>query len=127
MGTYGRQIDEAWQAKELLRDLLRPTAKHAHILPDHSAISAARCRFQRFCAERPHLPEPITLAETVDQRWDGIEAYVITGVTDAASKDNNRLIELEAHNAFGFRNREHQRLRSRCAATRRSRREAKPD
>lgn len=126
MGTYGRQIYEAWQAKELLRDLLRLTAKHAHILPDHSAISAARYRFQRFCADRPHLPELITLAETVDQWWDGIEAYVITGITNAASEGNNRLIKLEARNAFGFRNREHQRLRSRCATTRRSRREAKP-
>jgi len=126
MGTYGRQIYEAWQAKELLRDLLRLTAKHAHILPDHSAISAARYRFQAFCADRPHLPELITLAETVDQWWDGIEAYVITGITNAASEGNNRLIKLEARNAFGFRNREHQRLRSRCATTRRSRREAKP-
>ncbi|TKA00116.1 transposase, partial [Actinacidiphila oryziradicis] len=44
----------------------------------------------------------------------------------AASEGNNRLIKLEARNAFGFRNREHQRLRSRCATTRRSRREAKP-
>ncbi|TJZ99790.1 transposase, partial [Actinacidiphila oryziradicis] len=86
MGTYGRQIHEAWRAKELLRDLLRLTAKHAHILPDHSAISAARYRFQRFCADRTHLPELITLAETVDQWWDGIEAYVITGITNAASE-----------------------------------------
>lgn len=29
----------------------------------------------------------------------------------------NRVIKLEARNAYGFRNREHQRLRSRCATT----------
>src|SRR5581483_4116321 len=46
MGTYGKQILDAWKAKELLRDLLRLTSKHAHVLPDSSAISAARYRFQ---------------------------------------------------------------------------------
>jgi len=39
---------------------------------------------------------------------------------------SNRLIKLEASNAFGFRNRANQRLRSRCATTRRNRREAHP-
>ena len=47
-----------------------------------------------------------------------------TGITNAASEGNNRLIKLEARNAFGFRNRENQRLRSRCVTTRRARREA---
>lgn len=126
MGTYGRQIHEAWQAKELLRDLLRLTFKHTHTAPDRSAISAARYRFQSFCADRPHLPELITLAETIDQWWDGIEAYIETGITNAASEGNNRLIKLDARNAYGFRNRANQRLRSRCATTRRSRRQPKP-
>jgi transposase len=126
MGTYGRQIHEGWQAKELLRDLLHLTAKHTHTAPDRSAISAARYRFQSFRADRTHLPELTTLAETVDQWWHGIEAYVTTGITNAASEGNNRLIKLEARNAFGFRNRVNQRRRSRCATTRRSRREAQP-
>lgn len=126
MGTYGRHIHEAWQAKELLRDLLRLTFKHAHITPERSTISAARFRFQNFCADRPHLTELVTFAETVDQWWDGIEAYVTTGITNAASEGNNRLIKLEAGNAFGFRNRGNQRLRSLCATTRRSRRHPKP-
>lgn len=121
MGTYGKQILDAWTAKELLRDLLRLTAKHAHTTPDRSAISAARYRFQAFCADRPYLPELVTLAETVDQWWDGIENYVKTGITNAASEGNNRVIKLEARKAYGFRNRESQRLRSRCATTRRAR------
>jgi transposase len=121
MGTFGKQIHQAWQAKELLRDLLRLTSKHAHTTPDRSAISAARYRFQAFCADRPHLPELTTLAETIDQWWDGIEAYVTTGITNAASEGNNRVIKLEARKAYGFRNRANQRLRSLCATTRRSR------
>ena len=121
MGTYGKQILDGWRAKELLRDLLRLTAKHAHVLPDRSAVSAARYRFQAFCADRPYLVELVTLAETVDQWWDGIENYIKTGITNAASEGNNRVIKLEARKAYGFRNRANQRLRSHCATTRRAR------
>ncbi|MFE7749541.1 transposase, partial [Streptomyces sp. NPDC057428] len=91
-----------------------------------SAISAARHRFLAHVADHAHLPELVTLAETVEQWWDGIETYLTTGITNAASEGNNRLIKLEARNAFGFRNRTNQRLRSRCATTRRSRREPHP-
>ena len=121
MGTYGKQILDAWKAKELLRDLLRLTFKHAHATPDRSAVSAARYRFQAFCADRPYLPELVTLAETVDQWWEGIENYIKTGITNAASEGNNRVIKLEARKAYGFRNRRSQRLRSHCATTRRAR------
>ncbi|MEU1569187.1 transposase [Streptomyces mirabilis] len=55
-----------------------------------------------------------------------MEAYVTTGITNAASEGNNRVIELEARQAYDFRNRANQRLRSRCATTRRARREALP-
>jgi hypothetical protein len=48
-----------------------------------------------------------------------------TGITNAASEDDNLLIKVEARNAFDFRDRANQRLRSRCATTRRSRREAR--
>ncbi|MEV0495272.1 ISL3 family transposase [Streptomyces atratus] len=126
MGTYGRQIFAAWKAKELLRDLLGLAVSSTHVTPDRSRISAARHRFFAYVADHAHLPELVTLAETVEQWWDGIEIYPTTGITNAASEGNNRLIKLEARNAFGFRNRENQRLRSRCAATRRSRREAHP-
>jgi transposase len=121
MGTYGKQILDAWRAKELLRDLLRLTPRHAHTLPDREAVSAARYRFQAFCADRPYMPELVTLAETVDQWWDGIENYIKTGITNAASEGNNRVIKLEARKAYGFRNRGSQRLRSHCATTRRAR------
>jgi transposase len=126
MGTYGKQIYASWQAKELLRDLLRLAPTRAHTTPDRTAISAARYRFHAHVADHAHLPELVTLAETVEQWWGGIEAYLTTGITNAASEGNNRLIKLEARNAFGFRNRENQRLRSRCATTRRGRREAHP-
>jgi transposase len=126
MGTRGRHILAAWKAKELLRDLLRLTVSRARHAPSRSAISNARHAFGAWCADHAFLPELFSLAETVDQWWDGIEAYIWTGISNAASEGNNRLIKLEARNAFGFRNRENQRLRSRCATTRRARREGLP-
>lgn len=73
------------------------------------------------CCLDSHQPELISLAQTIEGWWDGIEAYILTGITNAASEGNNRLIKLEARNAFGFRNPANQRLRSRCATTRRAR------
>ena len=92
--------------------------------PTTSAISAARHRFFAHVADHAHLPELVTLAETVEQRWDGIETYLATGITNPASMSNNRLMKLEAGNASEFRNRANQRLHSRCATARRSRRDA---
>jgi len=126
VGTYGRWILAGWHAKEKLRTLLRLTFKHAHVTPDRTAISAARYEFTRHCIDS-RQPELLTLAQTVDEWWDGIEAYILTGITNAASEGNNRLIKLEARNAFGFRNPTNQRLRSRCATTRRARRDRLPD
>lgn len=120
MGTYGRWILKGWHAKEKLRALLRLTAKHSHTNPDRSAISNARYDLMTHCLDS-HQPELITLAQTVDDWWDGIENYIHTGITNAASEGNNRLIKLEARNAFGFRNPTNQRLRSRTATTRRTR------
>ncbi|MFI6063452.1 transposase [Streptomyces sp. NPDC051286] len=86
MGTYGKQIYAAWQAKELLRDLLAPAVSRSHVTPDRSAVSAARHRFLAHVADHAHLPELVTLAETVEQWWDGIETYLTTGITNAASE-----------------------------------------
>jgi transposase len=122
IGTYGKQVYQAWQAKELLRDLLRLTSKHSHVTPDRAAISQARYAFQAFCADRPYLPELVSLAQAVDDWWDGVEAYVLTGVTNAGSDGVNRLVKLDARNAFGYRNPANQRLRGRAATTRKTRR-----
>jgi transposase len=98
----------------------------ARACPGCGVFSTRLKDYPAYVADHAHLPELVTLAETVEQWWDGIETYLTTGITNAASEGNNRLIKLEARNAFGFRNRENQRLRSRCATTRRSRREAHP-
>ncbi|MGW3635127.1 ISL3 family transposase [Streptomyces sp. NPDC005122] len=61
MGTYGRQVYAAWQAKELLRDLLGLAVSRTHVTPDRSVISAARHRFAAHVADQAHLPELVTL------------------------------------------------------------------
>jgi hypothetical protein len=61
------------------------------------------------------------LASTVSTWWPEILAAITTGVTNAGSEGVNRLIKTDARCAFGYRNPVNQRLRARCATTRRAR------
>jgi transposase len=61
------------------------------------------------------------LATTVSTWWPQILAAITTGITNAASEGINRLIKTDARCAFGYRNTATQRLRARCATTRRTR------
>jgi hypothetical protein len=58
--------------------------------------------------------ELVTLAQTIQAWWNEIEAFIATGISNAKSEGINRVIKLEARNAYGFRNPHNQRLRSRC-------------
>ncbi len=121
LGAAGEQILAAWIAKEELRALLAlaRTGASGH------RISQRLWAFYRWCADTD-IPELHRLAGTVEAWWPQIEAFILTGVTNAASEGVNRLIKLEARNAFGFRNPANQRLRSRCASVRAASRRAKP-
>jgi transposase len=81
--------------------------------------------FHQWCADTD-TPEPHRLARTIHAWWPQIEAFILTGITNAASEGINRLIKPEARNAFGFRNPTNQRPRSRCASIRASWRRTKP-
>lgn len=121
LGQAGDEILAAWIAKEELRTLLAlartSTSRHQ--------ISHRLWTFYRWCADT-NITELHRLARTIQDWWPHIEAFIFTGITNAASEGTNRLIKLEARNAFGFRNPINQRLRSRCATTRAARRQAKP-
>lgn len=67
------------------------------------------------------LPEMERLANTVSTWWPQILAAITTGLTNAASEGINQLIKTDARSAFGYRNPANQRLRTRCATTRRAR------
>ena len=60
-------------------------------------------------------------ATTIEQWWPAIEAFIHTGITNAASEGINRVGKFVARNAYGFRNPVNQRIRVRCATTRRGR------
>jgi hypothetical protein len=76
----------------------------------------------------PDYPQWVTppaglqrLATTVETWWPEILAFLHTGSTTAGSEGTNRLIKTVARDAYGFRNPVNQRLRTRCATTRRAR------
>ena len=111
----GRPILAAWNAKEDLLDLL---ALHG-TGPDRAAISRLLTKFYESAASG--LPEIERLAKTVSVWWPEILAAISTGVTNAGSEGVNRLIKTDAGCAFGYQNPVNQRLRARCATTRRAR------
>ncbi|MFD7491046.1 transposase [Streptomyces sp. NPDC059832] len=69
-------------------------------------------------ADLPELQRPAT---TVETWWPEILAFLHTGITNAGSGGTNRVIKTIARDAYGFRNPGNQRLRTRCATTRRAR------
>nr|WP_309227483.1 transposase [Micromonospora thermarum] len=112
----GAPILAAWNAKEDLLDLLavartQPSREHIHRLLH---------RFYARCAASD-LPELHRLATTIETWWPQILAFLTTGITNAGSEGTNRVIKTIARDAYGFRNPENQRLRTRTATTRRHR------
>lgn len=112
----GPPILAAWNVKEDLMDLL---ALHG-TGPTRTKISELLVRFFESAAACG-LPEMERLANTISTWWPQILAAITTGITNAASEGINRLIKTDARSAFGYRNPAHQRLRARCATTRRAR------
>ena len=112
----GLPILAAWNAKEDLMDLLALM----HTNPARTQIAHRLTRFYTACAEAG-IPEFERLATTVPAWWPEIEAAIVSGVSNAGSEGTNRIIKTIARDAYGFRNPENQRLRTRCATTRRAR------
>ena len=122
LGAPGLTILKTWIAKEELRRLLALAGTGA----DRSVISHRLYRFYTWCADAA-VPELERLARTIQTWWPAIEAFLHTTITNAASEGYNRIVKLDARNAYGYRNPENQRLRTRCATTRRARGCLNPD
>jgi transposase len=118
--ALGKKISKpiliTWNAKEDLLDLLAL----AHAAPVRSVISNRLTRFYTRCAASG-LPELERLASSVSTWWPQILAFLHTGITNAGSEGTNRVIKTIARDAYGFRNPHNQRLRTRCATTRKAR------
>lgn len=114
--AIGTPILAAWNAKEDLLDLLALARTH----PDRTAIWTRLSRFYERCAASG-LSELQRLASTVSAWWPEILAFLDTGITNAGSEATNRVIKTITRDAYGFRNPVNQRLRTRCATTRKTR------
>jgi len=102
------QLLATWIAKEELRYLLAL----ARTSPARSEVSNRLFAFYDWCA-RADVPEVTTLAKTIEAWWPQILAFIGTGITNAGTEANNRLIKDAARIAFGFRNLDNQRRRVR--------------
>jgi len=122
LGAPGLTILKAWIAKEELRRLLALARTNAN----PSTISHRLYRFYTWCADAG-IPDLERLATTINTWWPAIDAFLHTGITNAASEGYNRVVKLDARNAYGYRNPANQRLRTRYATTRRSRGCLNPD
>jgi len=122
LGAPGATILKAWIAKDRLRHLFALAGTGA----DRSVISHRLYRFYTWCADAA-VPELERLATTISTWWPYVEAFITTGITNAASEGFNRVVKLDARNAYGYRNPDNQRLRTRCATTRRARGCLNPD
>lgn len=121
LGDAGYDILAAYIAKEKLREVLAL----ARTGPDRHRIRQRLADFYHWCAQTG-LPEIERLASTIEQWWPHIEQFICTGISNAASEGVNRVVKLTGRNAYGFRNPANQRLRIRCATTRRARGHLKP-
>jgi transposase len=94
LGQAGDEILAAWIAKEKLRALLALARTGA----SRHQISQHLWAFYQSCADTD-IPELCRLATTIEAWWPQIEAFILTGITNAASEGVNRLIKLEARTA----------------------------
>jgi len=77
-------------------------------------------RFLVWCIDS-QIPELLTLASTVDTWWPEINAFIATGITNAATEGYDRLVKQVKRVACGFRNRDNSARRIRFHCTRKQR------
>jgi len=111
------QILTAYIAKEELRSLLATV----RVGGDPHLTRHRLYRFLAWCIDS-NVPELISLAKTVDAWWPEINAFVLTGITNARTEGYNRLVKTVKRSACGFRNRENsaRRIRFHCTRTQRA-------
>jgi hypothetical protein len=121
---HGQEIATAWIAKE--SSATPSTGGHASLaLSRASARSATGSSASTTGAPRTMTSPNWCLARTVSRWEDEIVAAVITGITNATAESLNRLANLEARLAYGFRNPRNQQRRVRIACTRGCRRRSR--
>ncbi|WP_207914084.1 transposase [Micromonospora sp. KC213] len=107
----------AWNAKEDLLDLLATARTH----PDREQICRLLYRFYRRCAEAD-VPEFERLATTVEVWWPADSRVPARRHHQRRLRRHQPSDQTVARDAYGFRNPNNQRLRTRRATSRKARR-----
>jgi len=110
------QILSAWIAKEELRTL----CSTVRVGGDAHLTRHRLHRFLSWCIDS-QIPELLTLAATIDTWWPEINAFITTGITNAATEGYNRLVKQVKRAACGFRNPTNSARRIRFHCTRKQR------
>ncbi|WP_242603479.1 transposase [Mycolicibacterium thermoresistibile] len=110
------QILSAWIAKEELRTLLSTV----RLGGDPHLTRHRLHRFLSWCIDSK-IPELLALASTVDTWWPEINAFLVTGITNARTEGYNRLVKQVKRAACGFRNPTNSARRIRFHCTRKQR------
>jgi len=110
------QILSAWIAKEELRTLLSTVRTGG----DPHLTRHRLHRFLSWCIDS-QIPELLTLATTIDTRWPEINAFIVTGITNARTEGYNRLVKQVKRAGCGFRNPDNSARRIRFHCTRKQR------
>jgi len=111
-------LEKCWQAKELLRGLLRLARTGG---PDRSLIWQRLTAFYTHCADS-EIAQLRRLAWTVNAWQPSIIEGIVTGISNGRTEGYNRIVKHVGRIAFGFRNTTNQKRRIRFACTRASRR-----
>ena len=110
------QILSAWIAKEELRTLLSTVRTGG----DPHLTRHRLHRFLSWCIDS-QIPELLTLATTIDTWWPEINAFIVTGITNARTEGYNRLVKQVKRVGCGFRNPDNSARRIRFHCTRKQR------
>ena len=110
------QILSAWIAKEELRTLLSTVRTGG----DPHLTRHRLHRFLSWCIDS-QIPELLTLATTIDTWWPEINAFIVTGITNARTEGYNRLVTQVKRAGCGFRNPDNSARRIRFHCTRKQR------
>jgi transposase len=102
---YGRMTLAGWDAKELLREVIRLRRPISGTAPRPAEVHRAVQVFLDFCHQHRWIPELATLAKTVKAWRKEIICGVVSGISNAMSEGVNRIIKDEQGKACGFRNR----------------------
>ena len=115
-------LASTWIAKEDLRDLLALRAIRSGTAPTEAEIQQRWDALQAWCEDHNHIPELVTLRQTLTKWRQEIFNTILTSASNAGSEGVNRIQKLDMRASFGYHNPTNQRRRARVAALRSKRR-----